>query len=555
MPDPQTRRAADLMVDCLEREGVRYVFGIPGEENIYLLDAIERSEQITFILCRHEQGAAFMANTYGRITGEPGVCLATLGPGALNLVLPVADAQTNTTPLVAISAQGGLQRINKESHQIIDLTSVFRPITEWTATILTPTAIPEMVRKAFSKAKHNRPGATYLALPEDVESARAPARRAPLAVTPPSRTVPIRDDVLRAVDLIAASTHPVILAGNGVARMHAEDQLRELAELLGVPVATTFEGKGVISDQHPSALGVVGFMRHDYENFAFDRADLIIAIGFSIQQFDPVKINPRSDKRILHVNTFTEDTDTHYTATVNVIADIDASLQRITDALRPLHLSFTSRPAKIRKLLRQEYESGKEDSGFPVKPQRVVADIRAAMPPRSITLVDTGALKMWMARLYPTYESGTCIIDNGLSTMGWTLPGAIGAALAEPDRPVLATMGDGSFLMNVQELETAVRYHIHMVVLVWVDGSYGLIKWKMDLSLNHHGGVNFTNPDFPALARSFGAHGYRIDAADELLPTLRSAINGEGVHIIACPVDYRENMHLIEQLGDVQIDL
>lgn len=551
-----TQCTADLFVKCLEQEGVRQVFGIPGEENILLVDAIERSETMEFIVTRHEQGAAFMANTYGRLAGEPGVCLATLGPGALNLVLPVADANVNTTPLVAISAQGGINRINKESHQIVDLNAVFRPITEWSGLVLSERAVPEMVRRAFSRAKRNRPGATFLAIPQDIEALPAPEGLSPLPTTPESRTVPVIDDIRHAVELIAHAQHPVILAGAGVARRHAERQLRELVELLDVPVATTFEGKGVFSDAHPNALGVVGFMRHDYENFAFDRADLIIAIGFSIQQFDPVKINPRGNTTILHINTFTEDTDAHYSTAANVVADIDASLDLLIEALRPLSLSYNTQPAKIREVRHEEYEKGISDDSFPLNPRRIVADTRAAMPEDGITLVDTGALKMWMARLYPTYLSNTCIIDNGLSTMGWALPGAIGAAYAKPDTQVLAVMGDGSFLMNVQEIETAVRYGLHLVILVWVDDSYGLIKWKMDMEIGRHSGVDFTNPDFPALAESFGAHGVEITAADQLLPALREAIEAEdGVHVIACPVDYSENMRLIAKLGDTQIDL
>lgn len=553
--DALDRSAADVVVECLEREGVRYVFGVPGEENIRLVDALERSTQISFVLTRHEQGAGFMANTYGRLTGRPGVCLATLGPGALNLVLPVADANTNTTPLVALSAQGGTDRLYKESHQIVDLVSVFRPITQYSGMVLSAPAIPEMVRKAFSVARQQRPGATYLALPQDVEAEAASPGSVPLPATPLSRTVPVKENIARAVDLIRSASHPVILAGNGVARMHAQRQLRELSELLGVSVATTFEGKGVISDAHPNALGVVGFMRHDYENFAFDRADLIIAIGFSIQQFDPVKINPDGRKRILHINTFAEDTDAHYSATVNVVADIDASLDRLIEALKPTGTRFHPEPAEIRALLDEEYEAGATDTSFPLKPQRIVADTRAAMPDDGIALVDTGALKMWMARLYRTYESNTCIIDNGLSTMSWTLPGAIGAALACPDRVILAVTGDGGFLMNVQELETAVRCGLHIVVLVWVDDSYGLIKWKMQMELGRSGGTDFRNPDFVELARSFGAHGYRIARAEDLRPTLETAIRAEsGVHVIACPVDYRENMKLIAKLGDVQID-
>ncbi|WP_335341898.1 acetolactate synthase large subunit [Bifidobacterium moraviense] len=547
------RTTADLFVECLVNEGVKVMFGIPGEENIPLMEAIERDGRIRFVLTRHEQGAGFMAATHGHLTGEPGVCLATLGPGALNLTLPVAQANASTTPLVAICAQGNVGRLYKESHQIIDLESVFRPLTQWTSMVMTPEAVPEMIRKAFSIATRKRPGATCLILPEDVAEMPAPEGAHPLPLPKPVQIVPTDETIEQAVDLIARAKHPIILAGNGVARGHAENRLLALAEQLDVPVATTFEGKGVISDRIPNALGVVGFMRHDYENFAFDEADLIVSVGFSIQQFDPKKINPNDDKTIIHINTFAEDTDAHYSTALNIMGDIDATLAKLIAGLKAHGIRFDESHPKIHELLTDEYTSHADDDGFPMKPQRVVYDTRRAMETDTdITLVDTGALKMWMARLYPTYYSNTCVIDNSLSTMAWTLPGAVAASLAHPGRPVLAVMGDGSFMMNVQELETAVRVGARMVVLVWVDEAYGLIKWKMDIHDGSHEYVDFGNPDVVELASSFGAKGHEITSADELYPTLRSALrSGSGVDIIACPVDYRENMKLIDKLGDI----
>ncbi|MBT1172994.1 acetolactate synthase large subunit [Bifidobacterium sp. MA2] len=547
------RTVADLFVECLVNEGVETMYGIPGEENIPLMEAIERDGRIRFVLTRHEQGAGFMAATQGHLTGKPGVCLATLGPGALNLTLPVAQANASTVPLVAICAQGNVTRLYKESHQIVDLVSVFRPLTQWTSMVMEPASVPEMVRKAFSIAQRNRPGATCLILPEDVAEMPAPEGARPLPLPHPMSFAPTEDTIARAVDIIRGAEHPIILAGNGVARGHAENRLLALAEQLNVPVATTFEGKGVISDRIPLALGVVGFMRHDYENFAFDEADLIIAVGFSIQQFDPKKINPNDDKTIIHINTFIEDTDAHYSTALNIMGDIDATLKALIAALERDHVTFGVSHPKIHELLEGEYQSYADDDSFPLKPQRIVADTRRAMEmDTDIALVDTGALKMWMARLYPTYYSNTCVIDNSLSTMAWTLPGAVAASLENPGRPVLAVMGDGSFMMNVQEIETAVRVGARIVILVWVDEAYGLIKWKMDIHDGSHEYVDFNNPDVVALGMSFGAKGHLIESADELYPTLRAALrSGSGIDIIACPVDYSENMKLIEKLGEV----
>ncbi len=493
-----------------------------------------------------------MASTQGHLTGKPGVCMATLGPGALNLTLPVAQANASTIPMVAICAQGNVSRLYKESHQIVDLVSVFRPLTQWTSMIATPSSVPEIIRKAFSVAQRKRPGATCLILPEDVAEMPVPAGIRPLPLPDTMHIRPTDGTIARAADIISQAQHPIILAGNGVARAHAENRLLALAEQLNVPVATTFEGKGVISDHIPNALGVVGFMKHDYENFAFDEADLIISVGFSIQQFDPKKINPNDDKTIIHINTFIEDTDAHYSTALNIMGDIDQTLEALITRLQVKGIRFDESHPLIHELLNSEFRSYASDDSFPMKPQRIVYDTRRAMADDDITLVDTGALKMWMARLYPTYYSNTCVIDNSLSTMAWTLPGAVAASLENPSRPVLAVMGDGSFLMNVQEIETAVRVGARMVVLVWVDKAYGLIKWKMNIHNGSYEDVDFDNPDVLELAHSFGARGHVIEAADELYPTLCEALkNQSGVDIIACPVDYSENMKLIEKLGEV----
>ena len=545
----EQRHVADLLVRCLEHEGVTCVFGIPGEENIHLTDALAASS-IRYVLVRHEQAASFMAEIYGRLTGRAGVCSATLGPGAINMLLGTADATTNSAPLVALSAQVGLNRIYKESHQSVDLVSLFSPVTKWADMVLAPGAVPEMARKAFKLAQTERPGAVYLAVPEDIEAMAAPPGLAPLPVNTPRADEPSRSQIERAAAVLDGARRPIVLAGHGAARAGAADALRRFAERLGLHVATTFHGKGVFPDDHPLALGAVGFMRHDYVNFGFDEADVIVSVGYELQEFDPARINPAGDKRILHLSRFPAEVDASYNVEVGVQADISATLDALAAAT-----SRRWQPGeggeKIRALLADELARGAGDDSFPVKPQRVVSDTRAALGRSGIVLADTGAVKMWMARLYPTYEPNTCLVSNGLSTMGFAMPGAIGAKLAEPGRRVLAATGDGAFLMNSQEIETALRERIPLTVLIWEDDAYGLIKWKMDLELGHDVATSFGNPDFVAYAESFGARGYRVSAAGELLPMLTEALSADTVSVIACPVDYRENLQLTDALGEL----
>ncbi len=541
--------AAHLLVRCLENEGVRYVFGIPGEENIHFVDALSRST-IRFILVRHEQGAAFMADMYGRLTGRAGVCIATLGPGAINLLLGVADAQADSAPLVAISAQVALSRIYKESHQSVDLVAMFRPVTKWAEIILRPEAIPEMVRKAFKLAQTERPGAIYLAVPEDVEQQPIARDSAPLAINIVYDMAPSASQVKRAAEVLNSAKSPVILAGHGAARNDASEALVRFSERLSIPVATTFMGKGVFPDDHPNALGALGFMRHDYANFGFDRADVFVCVGYDLQEYAPERINPTGGKKIIHIHRYPAEVDAHYHIAVGIEGSIPQSLDALASAVKKSS-GPAAAGAKIRALLRKELDRGANDDSFPVKPQRLVADIRRAMGRNDIVLVDTGAVKMWMARLYPTYAANTCLISNGLATMGFALPGAIAAKLARPERKVLAVTGDGGFLMNSQELETAVREKTPFVVLVWEDGAYGLIKWKMELELGRDSNCDFTNPDFVAYAASLGMKGLRVSAAAELLPTLGRALADDCVSLVVCPVDYSENLALTKMLGEI----
>ena len=547
-------KAATLMVECLENEGVSVVFGLPGEENIRFVQALAASG-IRYVLTRHEQAAAFMAEMYGRVTGRAGVVSSTLGPGAINMQLGVADATTNSTPLVAISAQVGHDREYKESHQYVDLVSMFAPITRWAAAVPTAHAIPEMFRKAFKTAETERPAAVYLAVPEhlDADAADYPDLK-PLRRDVVRADAPAPGQVERAVAILRGAQRPVLLAGHGAARSDATRALVRFSEEFGIKVACTFNGKGVMPDDHPNSIGTIGFMRHDYVNFGFDNADVVIAVGYELQEFDPVRINPQADKKIIHVHHFPAEVDAHYPVDVGIIGDISASLDALTDALHG-HGYYGDGEVPGSGLLAEEFAQGQQDSRYPLAPARVVADTRAALGRSDVVLVDTGATKMWMARLYPTYERNTCLVSNGLSAMGFALPGALGVKLARPESKVLASVGDGAFMMNSQEIETAVREGIPLVVLIWEDGGYGLIEWKMDLELGQHYYVKFGNPDIVTYAESFGAKGYHIDSAEELLPTLRTALADGGVSLICCPVDYSENLGLTNRLGELDESL
>ncbi|MBV8462702.1 MAG: acetolactate synthase large subunit [Acidimicrobiales bacterium] len=548
--DDARQSVAELMVRCLENEGVTHVFGIPGEENIHFVDALSRSS-ISYVLVRHEQAASFMAEAYGRLTGSAGVCSATLGPGAINLLLGVADATTNSSPLVAISAQVGRSRSFKESHQGVPLVDMFAPVTKWSAALPTTGAAPEMVRKAFKLAQTERPGAVYLAVPEDVESAPAPEGASPLRINVPRPDEPSPAQLERAARMLDGSRTPLVLAGHGAARAGAAPALRRFAEALGLPVATTFHGKGVFPDDHPQALGAVGFMEHDYVNFGFDQADTIVAVGYELQEFDPVRINPDGTKHIIHVHRFPAEVDAHYDVGVGLQGDIGRTLDALASVT---HARFetSERHQRIRTLLAGELAQGRADDRFPMAPARIVAETRSKLDRDDIVLVDTGALKMWMARLYPTYEPNTCLISNGLSTMGWAVPGALGAKIARPSAKVLAVTGDGGFMMNSQEIETALRLAIPMTILIWVDHQYGLIKWKMDLDLGHNVEIGFTNPDFVAYAESFGARGYRVESAAALGPILEEALDAHTVSVVSCPVDYSANLELTTTLGRLE---
>ena len=536
-------KASELIVKCLENEGVEYIFGVPGEENMDLLDALLGSS-IRFVLTRHEQGAAFMADVYGRLTGKAGVCLSTLGPGATNLITGVADANMDRAPLVALTAQTDRDRLHKESHQHLDIVALFRPVTKWSTSLGIPEIIPEAFRKAFKLAQSEKPGATHIEIPEDV--ARMETDGQPLLVqrVHPGGAAP--EQIEKAAHIISEAVRPVVLAGYGVIRGQASEALVRFAEKLNIPVATTFMAKGVIPDTHPLALGAIGLQTPNYVNHAFAEADLVIAVGYDVVEYAPKSWNPKRDKKIVHVDMSPAEVDAAYIVNVGVVGDIASSLDAMAQTAKP---HSTVHGTQFRQMLHDELEQGRNDSSFPLKPQRILADLRSALADDDIVISDAGAHKLWLARLFPCFQPNTCIISNGFAAMGMAVPGAVAAKLVHPNRRVVAVTGDGGFLMNSQELETAVRLETPFVVLVLNDRSYGLIRWKQMQQFGRPAFGDFNNPDLVKYAESFGALGMRIGSADELVPALRTALNSNKLTIIDCPVDASENLRLTQRLA------
>ena len=538
-------KAAELFIRCLENEGVEYVFGIPGEENLDVMDALLDSS-IHFITVRHEQGAAFMADVYGRLTERAGVCLATLGPGATNLITGVADANMDHAPLVAIAGQAGTNRLHKESHQVLDLTNLFEPVTKYSASLLDPDIIPEVVRKAFKLAQSEKTGAAFIEFPENIAELEVDLDLLP--VTQHFDPEPPAEKVAEAAALISAAQHPMILAGNGVVRSGASAQLAEFAEKLNIPVANTFMAKGVIPFKHRCALGSAGLQANDYVSCGFDQADVIICVGYDLVEYHPYLWHPSRDRRIIHIDHSPAETDGHYPVAVGVVGDIKHSLDRIAGLTTP-HQGAHVRP--LRERLVEEMAQHRDDLDFPVKPQKIIWDLRTALDLEDIVVCDVGAHKMWMARMFRCEHPNTCIISNGFASMGIAVPGAIAAKLVYPQRHVVAVTGDAGFMMNSQEIETAIRCKLPIVILIWNDSSYGLIEWKQMNQFQRISNVRFNNPDFVAYAESFGARGYRVERTADLPAILKEALANDTVSIIDCPVDYRENIKLTDQLGNL----
>ncbi len=538
-------KAGELLVKCLENEGVNHIFGLPGEENLDIMDALVDSK-IRFVLTRHEQGAAFMADVYGRLSGKAGVCLSTLGPGATNLITGVADANMDKAPVVAITGQASLDRMHKESHQYIDVVEIFRPISKWNTQIKKPGIIPEAVRKAFKVAQTEKPGATHIDFPEDVGGLEVSEK--PLLVQQPFRPEPLAAQVERAAKIVSEAKYPIVLAGNGIIRENASDALMYFATKLNIPVAHTFMGKGALSDNNELSLFTVGLQAGDYIASGLSKADAVITIGYDVVEYPPERWNPNRDKKIVHVDMTPAEVDAHYIVGVGVVGDISISLKEIADKATPNEADYSK---GLRESILREGEAYRDDKSFPPKPQRILDDLRDVMGDDDIVISDVGAHKLWVARVYPCYKPNTCIISNGFATMGIGLPGAIGAKLLYPGRKVVTVTGDGGFLMNAQELETAVRLNLPLVILVWRDDGYGVIRWKQQLRFGRTSSVDFANPDLVAFAKSFGAAGYRVAEPSELKAILADALSCGRPAVIDCPVDYSENLKLTERLNSL----
>ena len=540
---------AELLVHCLENEGVEYVFGLPGEENLHVLEALRHSS-IQFITTRHEQGAAFMADLYGRLTGKAGVCLSTLGPGATNLMTGVADANLAGAPLVAITGQVGTDRMHIESHQYLDLVAMFAPVTKWNAQIVRPSNTTEIVRKAFKIAQSEKPGAVHIDLPENI--AAMPVIGEPLNKDSREKTYASFRSLGKAAVAISKSKNPLILVGNGAIRAGAGEELTEFATRMNIPVVNTFMGKGVIPYTHPLALWTVGLQQRDHINCAFDQTDLIIAVGYDLIEYSPKKWNPQGTIPIIHIGAEPAEIDSSYIPLVEVVGDISDSLNEI---MKQADRQGKPTPSAVdlRGEIREDYEHYANDEGFPIKPQKLIYDLRQVMGPEDIIISDVGAHKMWIARHYHGERPNTCIISNGFAAMGIALPGAIAAKLVHPDRNVVAVTGDGGFMMNCQELETALRVGTPFVTLIFNDGGYGLIEWKQQ---NHFGVgesafIKFGNPDFVKFAESMGLKGYRVTSTADLIPTLKTALAQDVPTVIDCPVDYGENLRFTQKAGDL----
>ena len=539
------RKASEVFVECLEAEGVKYVFGIPGEETLDLNESLDAST-VQFVPVRHEQGGAYMADAYGRLTGRAGVCLGTLGPGATNLVTAVADAFLDRAPLVALTGQSDLERMHKESHQYIDLIGILRPVVKWNARVNSPEIIPEVVRKAFKVAESEKPGATHLELPEDVM--QRPLDAAPLPRRAPVQPEPGVRELQRAAELIDAAENPIALAGNGAIRGHASRALRAFSQTTGIPVAETFMAKGLIDFQDPRAVGTVGLQTRDYEMAGFEDADLVIAIGYDLVEHSPQHWNPNGDKQIVVIDSVAAEIDAYFVPDVELIGDIAHVLARLAaDTKRAPSPGSESR--RLRELVGGALRDAREDNTFPMRPPRVLWDIRQALGRNDLLVSDVGLHKLWIGRMFPAHEPGTVLIANGLAGMGFALPTAIAAKLVHPDRHVVSVSGDGGFLMNCQELETAMRLRTPIVNIVWENGEFGSIKWKQDKKFGRHFDISFGNPDFVKLADAFGMPAWRCASAQEFSRRLTDALALDVPSLIVVPIDYSVDVAISEALG------
>ncbi len=546
--DATQKTTAQFLIECLENEEVEYIFGIPGEENLEVMRALKDSK-IKFITTRHEQGAAFMADVYGRLTHKAGVCLATLGPGATNLVTGVADANGDGAPLVAITGQVGTERMHITSHQFLDLTKMFEPITKRTKLVIKPDSINEIVRIVFKYAEGERPGAAHIDLPVNISKLPVPVSEKPLKRQVCDKEHASIEKIEKAAGLIFMSKNPVILAGSQAIRADAASMVTEFATNLKIPVVNTMMAKGIIPCDNPYAMMTIGIPQRDYVNQILEEADTVIAIGYDLVEFAPIKWNKNNNCKIIHISTRPAHINKYFQCDVQVVGDIVNSLNKIMHRVN--RENEPEGAFRIKNEFQQSLVSYRADDNYPMKPQRILFDVRDVMGDEDILISDVGAHKMWIGRLYECYKPNTCIISNGFATMGIGVPGAIAAKLINPAKKVLTITGDGGFMMNSQELETAVRLKLNIVVLIFNDANYGLIKWKQIDQYGEECFVDFTNPDFVQLAEAMRCIGYRITRASELKPALEKAFMQEVPVVIDVAVDYDENIKLSEALKKI----
>ena len=544
--------ASDLMVKSLEAEGIEYIFGVPGEENADFMMSLEKSEQIKFILTRHEQGAAFMAEIYGRLTGNPAGCLGTLGPGATNLITGVADSNMDRAPMLVLTGQGSTSRLHKESHQIMDVVEMFKPVTKWAATVYNADTIPEIIRKAVRVARTEKPGAVHVELPEDV--AKLPTTAEPLEPRRFRRSVADDKIIDHAFELISNAKRPVIIAGNGAIRRRASAQLRKLCEVTNIGVLSTFMAKGAVDMDADYCLYTVGLGSKDLPTIAIDEADLVITIGFDMVEYHPKLWNPDKSKTIIHADFLPAEIDENYHPEVELVGDLAHTLWMLNERFDNFGVPNydLGYQRELRTRMQEEWAlHANDDTLGDIRPQKMLWDARQILGPNDILLSDVGAHKMWIARHFHCHEPNTCLIPNGFCSMGFALPGAIAASLVYPENKVLGIAGDAGFLMNVQEMETARRLNSNIVMLVWEDNAYGLIAWKQENEFGRHTDLAFGNPDWLLMAKSFGWHGHRVDDSADFADTLQLALDEQGPSLVVASVDYRENMKLTERLGEI----
>ena len=546
-------KTSDLFVKCLENEGIEYIFGVPGEENADFLMSLHESKKIKFILTRHEQGAAFMAESYGKLTGKLSCCLSTLGPGATNLLTGVADANMDHSPILVITGQGSSDRLHKESHQILDVCNMFKSVTKWTTSIRNPKTIPEIVRKAVRLATLEKPGAVHIELPEDISKLDVNAK--PLKSFPYRRSIAEDDIIYKAFKLMIEAKSPILIAGNGAIRKRSSRQLRDFCERINIPVVTTFMGKGAVDCNSEYYLSTVGLGAIDFGDIAIKDSDLVITLGYDMVEYHPKLWNRNSKSKIIHIDFEAAEIDEHYIPQVEVVGDLAHSLSVLnkildTEGIKPYDLQNVK---KLRNELKVDNEKYKDDKqkGL-IKPQKFLYDLRNFLSKNDILISDVGAHKMWIARHYPCYEPNTCIIPNGFCSMGYALPAAIAASLSNNKKKIFAICGDAGFLMNLQEMETAKRMRSDFVAIIWEDKSYGLIKWKQQAEFGKSTDLDFDNPQWEQLAQSFNWNYIYENDSSKITKRLNETEGLKGPTLFVIPIDYSENEKLTDFLGSLE---